>query len=127
MGNKSTLVDTMQALDYYRAVLSGQDNLGSRSNKKSLATLRKVFETAKENKTEILIEDSEVGNATSVLVTLDYVGDTWCKGYEVKRYYGEEIRIPHVISYADVFVNSHNYNRNQSKKRVLFKGENPFE
>lgn len=89
--------------------------------------IQSMFTQAKERGLEVLVESSEINNMDSVSLVIDYIGERWCRGYEQKRYFGEIVKVPHTISYADVYVNSHEADRTKAKTKIFFRGDNPFE
>ena len=73
---------------------------------------------AKEDKEPILIENGELNAGHADVVTLDYVGERWCKGYALVEDDGLLVKIPYTIPYTDLYVR-----KDQSKLRITFKGE----
>lgn len=94
----------------------------------SYQPIKDKFQLAKDTQTPILIQTTGITGASSVVVTLDYVGDYFCKGTSEKRVLGDFIRIPYTISYAEVYAGSGNEkDKIKPKTRIFFKGDNPFE
>lgn len=124
MSRKQPFNVAIDAINHYR----GKSTLVDVSyyTPPAFVDIREMFTEAKNKGTEVLVESSEINNMDSVSIVIDYIGDRWCRGYEEKRYFGEIIRIPHTISYADVYVNSHETDRTKAKTKIFFRGENPF-
>jgi len=92
-----------------------------------LKPIKNMFQKAKDEGTEVLIENSELSYAHSVVIKIAYVGSRWCLGYQKIYRYGEEIKVPHTIQYTDVYT-QYEGSRGQSKRqpKIIFKGMNPF-
>lgn len=94
----------------------------------SLQSVRKRFLDAKEAGKRVLIENSDLSSANSVVVDIDYVGSRWCLGYQKVLYFGEEVRIPHTIHFCDVYgAYGNEAQRSKRQVKIIFEGENPFE
>lgn len=89
----------------------------------------KAFKYAKDNDIKVLLVNTEFKQPSSVVISLDYVGPRWCLGYttyEQMDTYGERTvtKVPHTIQYSDLYGRVNN--RNKSKIKIVFEGENPF-
>lgn len=89
-------------------------------------SIRNMFQEAKDNGEKVLVENTELGYAYSVVVKLDYIGTRWCTGYvRYPRVEGVEY-VPYTISYADIYTSK--YKNSTSKNlTVKFRKENPFD
>lgn len=92
----------------------------------TLGAIRQMFQTALDNNNPVLIENSELSSAHSVVIDITYVGDRWCLGYQSILHYGETVKVPYTIQYADIYTAKHNSKRNNVPVKIIFKGENPF-
>lgn len=93
----------------------------------ALINIRERFMKALEDGTEILIENSELSSAHSVVIKLAHVAGRWCLGYQTILYYGEEVKVPHTIHFTDVYgVNESERRRSSRQVKIIFKGENPL-
>lgn len=94
----------------------------------SLQSVRKRFLDAKKEGKRVLIENSDLSSANSVVVDIDYVGNRWCLGYQKVLYFGEEVLIPHTIHFCDVYgAYGNEVQRSKRQVKIIFEGENPFE
>lgn len=113
----------VDAVGYYN---SRQCHTVHRGTPSAFLSIKEKLQEAKNKGIDVLMQTTELGNMDSVRLTIDYVGDRWCRGYEEKRYYGEIIRIPYTISYTEIYVMGQNENPNKSRVQLFFRGENPF-
>lgn len=84
--------------------------------------IKRAFEEAKEEGTEVLMETTDLKMMQSVVMTITYVGNRFATGrvkYSRGRF-GDYV--PYTVNYADVFINGY-----KSKDRIIFRGENPYE
>lgn len=124
MSRKQPLSQVVGVMDYYSSRRESATN--SRKAPTSFGEIRQMFQNAMDTGTEVIVESSEINNMNSVRLVIDYVGDRWCKGYKEQRYYNEIIRIPHTISYAEVYASTHEVDRTKAKTKLFFRGDNPF-
>lgn len=90
--------------------------------------IRKRFIKAKKEGKRVLLENSDLRSANSVVLTIDYIGSRWCSGYQTVLYFGKELKIPYTIHYSDVYGAVGNMNNRAKRQvKVIFEGENPFE
>lgn len=69
----------------------------------SLQSVRKRFLDAKEAGKRVLIENSDLSSANSVVVDIDYVGSRWCLGYQ--KYCTLEKRYAfHILSISAMYM-----------------------
>lgn len=98
----------------------------TRETPEEFLEVKQKFQEAKDNGTEILIENSELSAANSVVIQLEYVGNRWCMGYQHILYYGQDVKVPHTIHYSDVYGSQDGVTSRRRPVKVLLKGVNPF-
>lgn len=98
----------------------------SRRTPQEFLEVKEKFSEAMANNTEILIENSELSAANSVVIQLAYVGDRWCMGYQHILYYGNDVKVPYTIHYSDVYGSQDRIKSRRRPVKILFKGANPF-
>lgn len=123
MSKRQPLNKAIDAINHYRGRVAP---VNTSYTPPSFVGIRDMFQQAKNNGVEVIVESSEINNMDSVRLTLDYIGDRWCSGYELKEYWGELIKIPRTIHYSEVYVSSHEVDRSKVKTKIYFRGDNPF-
>lgn len=94
----------------------------------ALVTIHERFVKAMEEGTEVLIENSELSSAHSVVVKIEYVGGRWCLGYQTIQFYSETVKVPYTIHFTDVYgINESERRKSSRQVKIIFKGENPFD
>lgn len=94
----------------------------------ALIPIKEMFSKAKEQGKRVLIENSDLSSANSVVIELVYIGNRWCLGYQKILFYGVELNIPHTIHYCDVYgAYGHDAPKVKRQVKVVFEGDNPFE
>lgn len=124
MSRLHTATQTIDALNHYRGK-TAPVNMAYTPN--AFVGIRTMFQEAKDKGVQVIIESSEINNMDSVRLTIDYIGDRWCSGYETKWYGGEEVKIPRSIHYSEIYVSTHEPDSSKVKTKLFFRGDNPFE
>lgn len=94
----------------------------------ALIDIRKRFERAMEEGTDILIENAELSSAHAVVIKISHVAGRWCMGYQEILYFGEIVKVPYTIHFTDVYgINESERRKNSRQVKIIFKGENPFD
>ncbi|BAF81333.1 hypothetical protein EFP_065 [Enterococcus phage EF24C] len=94
----------------------------------SLQPIRDMFLKAMKEGKRVLIENSDLSSANSVVIEIEYVGNRWCLGYQRVLFYGMELKIPHTIHFCDVYgAYGHDAQKVKRQVKVVFEGDNPFE
>lgn len=87
--------------------------------------IKQMFEEAKDNDTEILLENTELSSTYSVVLKLTYVGNYFCVGQVRYHRIDKTEYVPYSIHYSDI--HSSKYKNSVSKNtKVTFKGANPY-
>lgn len=123
MSRHQPLNRAIDAINHYRERTTHM-SLGPTPS--AFQSIRDTFQHAMDNNIQVLVENSEMSNMDSVRITLDYVGERWCRGYEEKRHFGEVIQVPCTIQYSEVYVNSQELDKTKVRTRIFFKGDNPY-
>lgn len=94
----------------------------------SLQPVKNMFLQAMKEGKRVLVENSDLSSANSVVIEIEYVGNRWCLGYQRVLFYGMELKIPHTIHFCDVY-GAYGYDAQKIKRqvKVVFEGDNPFE
>lgn len=93
-----------------------------------LIPIKNMFLEAKKQGKRVLIENSDLSSANSVVIELAYIGNRWCLGYQKVLFYGMELNIPHTIHFCDVYgAYGHDAPKIKRQVKVVFEGDNPFE
>lgn len=87
--------------------------------------IKDMFVKIKEEKEELLLENTELGYMYSVVMVIDFVGDRWCKGRVRYHRVEGDTYAPYTIHYSDIYTAK--YKNTVSKNiKIYVKGENPY-